>query len=263
MDGPRSRQLQRFRTMTPEEYSAFLKKAFDSYLKVRQSTDCLDRNYLPFDAVELDGPRWRAMGDVLIEDELRALTNNMNAWLGTLKRWHAWLIVAREYAEDDRWEPAHEFLGTIATYCLFQPSAIRDAFTFVVTNGLHQVCLATDAGYEDRLPLDQAPWDKPTYPTRRKKEDQLAKIAGRWPEGNLLLAGLRQLDDKATRDATSDFRNRASHSIAPHLSRGFTRMVTRSVVQATRMEECGGGYFNGVFVPGKVGVSYGFGGRGR
>ena len=154
MDGPRSRQLQRFRTMTPEEYSAFLKKAFDSYLKVRQSTDCLDRNYLPFDAVELDGPRWRAMGDVLIEDELRALTNNMNAWLGTLKRWHAWLIVAREYAEDDRWEPAHEFLGTIATYCLFQPSAIRDAFTFVVTNGAFA---ATSVGVDRCWPTWSSP----------------------------------------------------------------------------------------------------------
>jgi hypothetical protein len=104
------------------------------------------------------------------------------------------------------------------------------------------------------------PWEKSSYPTRRKKEAQLAHIVNRWQEGTLLLKMLRKLDDQANRQATSDFRNLASHSIAPRFSRGITRTVTRTVVQQTRLEPRGDGYFHDVPVPGQISISYGFGG---
>lgn len=247
--------------MTPEEHESLLKRAFDAYLSVRGQPGCIpSRPYLPYGTVDLKGLRWPTMGDMLIEDELRELTNNLNAWLGALRRWHAWQIVMDDYSEDERWELEHEFVTPLATYCLFQPSALRDTIIFVVTNGMHQVLRSVERSYPDRLELDQAPWEKPSYPTRRKKEAQLAHIVARWPEGALLLAALRKLDDQSNRHATSDFRNRASHSIAPRFSRGITRTVTRAVVQATRMEPKGDGYFHAVAVPGQISISYGFGG---
>lgn len=247
--------------MTPEEHESFLREAFDAYLSVRSQPGCIPcRPYLPYGAVDLKGLRWPTMGDMLIEDELRELTNNLNAWLGALRRWHAWQIVMGDYSEDERWELEHEFVTPLATYCLFQPSALRDAITFVVTNGMHQVLRSVDRSYPDRLPLDQAPWEKPSYPTRRRKEAQFAHIVARWPEGMLLLTALRKLDDQSNRHATLDFRNRASHSIAPRFSRGITRAVTRTVVQRTRLEPREDGYVNDVPVPGEVSIGYSFGG---
>lgn len=125
---------------------------------------------------------------------------------------------------------------------------------------MHQVRLKVDATYKDQLPLDQDPWEKPGYPTRRKKEGQLRTIVQKWPESRALLEDLYRLDDMATRQATSDFRNRASHSIAPRFSRGITRTVTRTVVQATRIEVNGDGSFRDVPISGKTAVSYGIGG---
>lgn len=247
--------------MTPEQHESLLKMAFDAYLSTRSRPGCIpSRPYLPYGTVDLRGRQWATMGDWLIKDELRELTNNLNAWLGKLRRWHAWQIVMSGYSEDERWELEHEFVTPLATYCLFQPSALRDTITFVVTNGMHQVLRCVDSSYPDRLPLDQAPWEKPSYPTRHKKEKQLAHIVARWPEGELLLSTLKKLDDPSNRHATSDFRNRASHTIAPRFSRGITRAVTRAVVQKTRFEPRGDGYFHDVPIPGQVSVSYGFGG---
>ncbi|WP_406626014.1 hypothetical protein [Acidovorax sp. SDU_ACID1] len=158
--------------MTPDEYDEFLKKAFEAYLRVRAQEACQpSRAYLPYNVVDLSAPRWSAMGDMLIKDELRELTNILNAWLGTLRHWHAWLTVSQGYSDEDTWQLEYEFIAPLATYCLFQPSAIRDTFTFVVTNGMHQVLLATDSSYKDRLILDQAPWEERKYPTRRKKKN--------------------------------------------------------------------------------------------
>lgn len=247
--------------MTPAEHQQFLRKAFDAFQLVRATPGHLPAgDYLPYDIVDLRALNWRAMGWILVEDDLRELTNNLNAWLSALRRWHAWSEVALNHSEDERWELEHEFIAVIATYCLFQPSAIRDTITFVATQGIHQVLCATDATYEDRLPLDGEPWDKPSYPTRRKKEEQLQTIADRWPKGKQLLAALRQLDDAATRKATSDYRNRASHSIAPRFSRGVTRAVTRTIVQAAHIETDSDGRAERVPIPGKATVSYGFGG---
>lgn len=249
--------------MSPDQHQKFIKEAFDAFLEVRRCGECLPScSYLPYDIVDLTSLQWPTMGDMLIQDELRELTNNLNAWLDSLRRWHAWTIVARGYSEDDKWELEDEFITTIATYCLLKPSSIRDTFTLVATNGMHQVRLAVDPTYKDRLPLDRAPWDKPTYPPRRKKEDQLATVLQQWPESSAFLQSLRCLDDKATREATSNFRNLISHSIAPRFSSGVTRMVTRTVVQATKNEPRGDGCFNRVPIPDAIAIRYGFGGTG-
>lgn len=247
--------------MTPDEHESLLKRAFETYLSARGQSDCRpSRPYLPYDVVDLTDLRCPTFGKWLIEGELRELTNNLNAWLGALRRWHAWQAVMRDYSEGECRELEHEFVTPLATYCLFQPSALRDMITFVVANGMHQVLMSVDPTYPDRLQLDQDPWEKPSYPTRRKKEKQLADIITRWPIGKTLLTTLGKLDDQNNRLATSDFRNRASHNIAPRLSIGVTQTVTRTVEQATRMESIGDGYFDKIPIPNKTCVCYGFGG---
>lgn len=248
--------------MTPEDYAAFLRKAFDAYIDIHVlGTDApTTRSYLPYGTVDLDAIKWHGLGGLLVKDELRELTNNLNAWLSALRSWQVWLLVCDRYSKDEQWELEHAFITPVATYCLFQPSAIRDTFTFVVTNGIHQVLLAVDSTYKDRLPLDRAPWEPPTYPSRRRKEKQLESIVNRWSEGHQFLQNLCCLDDKATRNATYDFRNRASHGIAPRFSLGMTHAVTRAITQATRLEDRGDGMFHDVPVPGAQAVSYSYGG---
>lgn len=247
--------------MTSDQHDEFLMKAFGAFLRIRAEAVCQpERQYLLYDQVELTGPRWSMVGATLISDELRELTNNLNAWLRSLRQWHAWMMVATQYSDDERWELEHEFVAALATYCLLQPSAIRDALTLVVTNGMHQMRLVTDPTSVDSLPLDQAPWEPRKFPTRRKKEEQLASVIGKWPEGALLMERLRFLDDKQVRELTSDFRNRASHSIAPRFSRGITRTVTRSVVQATRHEKGEDGRYEIVPIPNRAVICYSVGG---
>lgn len=247
--------------MTPKEYYAFLRTAFDDFLEALDSTNCQpDRHFLPYDTIKSNNTKWPYISNTIIQDELRELTNNLNSWLNALKRWHAWLVVSKDHSENNRWELEWEFITPIATYCLFQPSAIRDTLTFVVTNGMHQARLAADKNYKDCLPLDRNPWDAPYYPTRRAKEHQLQTILNTHPDGKTFLDNLRRLDDKSTRAATLDFRNLASHSIAPRFSIGVTRLVTRRIEQATRMEQKKDGFFYKTFIPNETTVCYTLGG---
>lgn len=249
--------------MTPEAYADFLRHSFDAYLRTSSEAACEPlRDYLPYDAVNLDGVKWRSMGQLIIEDELREITNKLNGWLSALKRWCAWQMVTGSLNEDEKWCAEHEFVTPIATYCLFQPSSVRDALTFVITNGVHQVLLALDSNYKDRLPLDQDPWGRPTHPTRRKKEDQLSKLLSRFVAQGDIIGNIRRLDDELVKGATADFRNRASHSIAPRFTIGVTQTVTRSIVKATRLEKQAGEKFHEVLVSGQSAVSYGVGGTG-
>lgn len=203
---------------TPEQHESFLRQSFDAYLAARRRGDLEPvRRYILYDAIDLSLVSRPPISFALVEDELRELTNNLNAWMGMLRLWHAWMIVAAELSDDDLWDIEIDFIIPLATFCLFQPSSVRDTFTLVATNGMHQVRLLVDADYADCLPLDQDPWMPPKYPNRRKKEGQLEAVLKPWPEGQALLESLQRLDDGATRRATADFRNRASHSIA----RGF------------------------------------------
>lgn len=249
--------------MTPQEFAEFLKRAFDAYLRASDEAACEPlRGHLPFNAVSLEGLKWGPLGQEVVLEELRELTNQLNAWLSALRRWHAWQMVTCSMGEDDRWQVEHEFVTLLATYCLFQPCALRDALTLVITNGLHQLLKALDPAYTGRLPLDRDPWGAPSFHTRRRKERQLSELLGRFPAGKALLADLCRLDDKATREATSDFRNRASHSIAPHFSVGVTQIVTRSIERAERLEAQGDGTVQLVPVPGQTSVCYSVGGSG-
>jgi hypothetical protein len=144
---------------------------------------------------------------------------------------------------------------------MFQPSAMRDRFIFVATNALHLIALAREPAREDELLGDPDPktlrW---RYPTRKQKEVQLHALAQDWEAGEAFMNALSAIDDKAHQDLTSDFRNRASHAIAPRFSVGITRVVVRERGRATTMEKQPDGKYLDVPVPGKMATSYGYGG---
>lgn len=208
---------------------------------------------------------WRTpslVAEPLVEGELRELTNTLNKWRGALRRWYAWLSVLEGFSDDDAWDLQWEFVESIAFQCLFYPSATRDRFTFVATNTLHQVRMTEDAAYPDRLASDPKPGkeDKSRFLSRRESEAQLKAIAAVLDEGAAFTALLSLIDEDDYLALTSNFRNLASHAIAPRLTVGHTNMVVRRVVPATQMVQQPDGTFKDEPMPGKQHVSYRFGG---
>jgi hypothetical protein len=240
------------------KHVSLLRRGFDAYLARLDGTPA---SLLPYDFDQIDRHRWSMLGGEMVKDELREITNILNGWHVSLLRWRAWNEVLAGFDEQDRWQLRLEFVEALAHQCLLQPSAIRDSLTFIATNGLHQVRLAAGNGYRDKLEGDpEAPGKPPKHLTRRKKEERLERLMAQWPESRQFLERLHRIDDSQYRQSTFDYRNRSSHAIGPRLAIGFTRVVTRTVVPATEMVQQPNGTFMRSPMPGKVSVSYGFGG---
>lgn len=218
---------------------------------------------LPYDPVPgIATARWPLfVAEEMVNDELRELTNQLNHWLGNLRRWHAWNEVLKIQDTDARWEAECGWVEPLAFYCMFQPSASRDRFIMVATNALHQIRMALDPAIKDELLGDPTtPEEDRFFPSRRDAEMQLKAFAKRWPKGKAFVQALGQLDDRCYRALTGDFRNRASHGIAPRFSVGITSTVTRMRKQAMKLEQQPSGTYKDVTAPGKLSTSYGFGG---
>lgn len=244
------------------ETAEILRTAFDAYLARRQEGELEpSSSYLAYDFDHIGDLQWQLMGGEMVKDELRELTNILNHWHSSLQRWQVWNGIIDAYNENEAWELRREFLEALVHHCLLLPSAVRDTFSFVATNSLHQVRLAAESDYKDYLEGDpKTPNDRPIYLTRRKKEKRLANLVSRWRESADFMTSLRRIDDEAYRKKTSDYRNRNSHSIGPRLGIGITQTVVRNVVQATRMVKQADGTWAPTPIPGKLSPSYGFGG---
>ena len=223
----------------------------------------LDGVPFPYDTCpRIEEVRWRlSMVDQLLRDELRELANSLNEWRGALRRWHVWMSVMDTFSEEEAWSLQWEFVESIAFHCMFYPSAMRDRFTFVGTTALHQLRMAADDMYPDRLDADPAPGNyAPRFLQRRQKEAQFERISVPLPDGAGLVAALRVLDDDEYRTLTSNFRNLSSHALAPRLHVGYTNTVVRYVGDRKELVQQENGSFKDEVVPGKQAVYYGFGG---
>lgn len=110
--------------------------------------------------------------------ELRELTNQINQWLGSLRRWHAWNEVLGKHEQEVRWATEWAWVEPLALQGMVQPSATRDRFIMVATNALHQVRMALDPKVKDELLGDPTtPDERRFFPSRRDKERQLKELA--------------------------------------------------------------------------------------
>lgn len=247
--------------MSPDEYRNFLRQSFDEFLQALDGSLEPNDPYLPYEFPYITAAKWRFLADAMLQDELRELTNRLHEWRDMLRRWHAWNTVVSKKEEMPAWDLRREFMDPLVHTSLLMPSAIRDVFTFVGTNALHQVRLHVETGYKDILKGDPSASDPQPRPlTRRQRESRLAKLATPLPGASAFVNALRKLDDSAYREVTKDYRNANSHAIGPRIAIGLTRMVTRRAVPATRMETQPDGTGRIVEIPGKYVASYAFGG---
>ena len=119
-----------------DRYRSLLQDTFGNYLK------CLDslpgETPLAYDFKFLANRQWHLLGEMMVSSNLRELTNLVNRWGHSLLRWDAWNQVLAQHDEETAWLLRYEFLDALAHECLLRPSALRDTFTSVATNALHQ-----------------------------------------------------------------------------------------------------------------------------
>lgn len=247
--------------MSPDEHHSFLRQSFDEFLQVPYDTLEPADEYLPYEFPYITSARWSFMAGAMLQDELCEVTNRLHDWQGMLRRWHAWNIVVSKKEETPAWNIRREFMDPLVHTSLLMPSAIRDVFTFVGTNALHQIRLHVEAGYEDVLEGDpSASVPQPRSLTRRQKETRLAKLAAPLSGANAFVKSVSEIDDAHYREETKNYRNLNSHAIGPRIALGSARVVTRKAIPATRMEPQPDGTVREVEIPGKYVASYRFGG---
>lgn len=194
----------------------------------------------------------------MVDGELRESINELNAWLRHLEDLKVWAEVLKSYDEEDAWSLRLHFVEPLVRYCMLQPSSTRDRLGQVATNGVHQANLCVDADYKDVLDQDKL---KPgQFLSRKKLEAQLARILKRWTTGEQLIAALQSMDSETHRQQTYDYRNEASHFIAPRVEFGEVQFVTRRIKPYSELVEQPDGTFKLIERHGKTCVSYGFGG---
>lgn len=241
------------------EHNKFLLKACEDYLI--HMDECDRGNYLSFDFDFIKNKKWHTMGDSLVNDDLRDLTNIINRWQRYIYQWEAWNIVLKNKDEANEWDVRAEFVEPIVHQSLLMPSRIRDTFTSVSTSALHQIRLSIDNFYKDHLEGEQTnPGERPRFLNRRQKENRLFKLAKYWPESTSFITALQKINKEDYIEDTNNYRNLASHYIAPNLEMGETSLITRTVSPAKKIVPIGNNRYEEVNEPGKMSVCYGFGG---
>jgi hypothetical protein len=244
------------------KHAELLREAFNEYLvHVHELPLNPSGKLLGYDFDFIHGRKWHTLADAMVQCDLRELTNLVNGWNNSLCRWHAWSVVLDGREEQEAWELRSEFLDSLAHECLLMPASIRDTITSVATAAFHQVRLSIDRSYRDYLEGEaKTPEETPKPLNRKQKERRLSRLVQVWPDSTRFLEALREINTQVYIVATSDYRNLTAHSIAPRLGIGHTRTVTRCVKQAQAFEQVDDGSYVFKDIPGKLAVSYGYGG---
>jgi len=242
------------------KHSKILLNACEEYLKYIEGGSC-QQKYFSYDFDFLKNKKWSLMGELLVEGNLRELTNLMNSWQQNHYQWKAWNRVLQSKDQMIAWDIRAEFVESMVHESLLMPSRIRDTIASVATTSLHQIRLSVDLSYKDYLEGDpETPDQKPLYLSRQKKEKRLSKLAKYWSQSETFLNALKQLNHTQYIEETYNYRNLASHFISPNFEMGETNIVTRSVVQTKKLVPSTDNSYVEKPVLGKMSVSYGVGG---
>ena len=196
------------------------------------------------------------LADHLVAGDLSETINQLNAWCEWLMHLSVWTDVLDHFDEQKAWNIQHSYVDPLAQICLMQPSSARDRFGHIATNAIHQANLCTIEGYPDQLKQDGQ-----KHPLSRKQlEGQISEIGKHWSGTTAFLDALVTVDSKAYRDATMNYRNLASHAIAPRFRFGITNTVVRSWGSISKLVDQGNGTSLLVEDATQMRASYGFGG---
>ena len=254
----------------------FLLEAYERHLATRRSGNHPGPEILrlfPYDLCEgeeLDTAYNVPFVDLQIKNDLRSLINCLNRWVTEARKWQAWIPVLDEYDETDRWDLRIEFVDPIAHQCLLEPSAMRDRLLRALHFLLHHGNMSVNPEYKDVFQADVRTKKmlgrgdaviSERHMSRREFEEDISRLSHGWDAAHSVIEKLKKLDDESVREVTLDFRNAASHSIAPQFEFGINPYVTRGIRYAQIAENHSDGTVTWNDDKTHTVVSYGFGER--
>ncbi len=195
-----------------------------------------------------------------VPSEIRETINEINSWCSRLHEWRTWLNLLPEYEDDgknDAWEIQSHFIEPLAFYSLFQPSAVAERIIEITENAMHQANCHIFPDVKDKLDQDDL---KPGQPLSFKaRKAQLDRLGSRWENYQVFKDLWAQIDSKGYRESIKNFRNLASHSIAPRFGFGEIGRAFRSIVPDQEMVQLPDGLYKPVNHPSKKMISYAIG----
>lgn len=235
-----------------------LEQAFRAFLDAREQLPLAPDFPFRYDLTdEVKSGPWGMMAGLMLADLLNETTNLMNEWWSRLRDWSAWLVVHDAIADaHEAWRLQLDLVEPLVFWCMLRPSAMRDLFGFIATHAVHQANLVVDRNYRDQLDEDATN----RYLKRDQREQQLRRIGACCPGCKRFAACLTKVDCKSYRDLTRNYRNLASHGMAPQFEFGHTNFVRRAVVPKSELVWQADGSFSSEATSGKRTVSYAFGG---
>ena len=257
-------------------HQKFLLEAYERHLGTRWSPRHPGPEILclyPYDLCEdekLDAAFSVPFVDLQIKNDLQSLINCLNSWVTEMRKWQAWMPILDDYDEEARWDLRIEFVDPIAHRCLLEPSAMRDRFLRAIHFLLHHANLSVSSDFKDELKTDARTkrafkrGDAITssrHVSRREFEEEISLLSHGWESAHSVIGKLKELDGESVREATLDFRNAASHSIAPNFERGVALYVTRQIKYAKTIEHQSNGTVKWNDDKTRTVASYGFGER--
>ncbi|WP_439859129.1 hypothetical protein [Pseudomonas sp. MBLB4136] len=196
-----------------------------------------------------------AIMELSIANDLKETINQLHCWYGHLVDWSLWIDVLKQFEGEQEWYIRRQYVEHHAFYCMLQPSSTRERFGSIATNALHQASLLLQEGYKDQL--DQ---DEHGYLSRRKREAQVKRLGTNYTCFAPFLQALTHLDNKSFSTASCNFRDLASHGIAPRFEQGETSFVRRYIKPWSELTKNPDGTAQFVEHPTKKAVCYDFGG---
>ena len=255
-------------------HQEFLLNAYQRHLAARDLADPCGPSilrYHPYKLCDSEGiaPNFRIpMVDMQVIQDLQSLINCFNAWVTEMRKWQAWLPILDDFDTAERWDLRIEFVDPIAHRCMLEPSAMRDRFSSALYFLLHHANLSTGTGYRDELEADRSEIaalknvnSKPRYLQRSRLDEEITKLSVRcsWKTADSVIEKLQLLDDETLRKETLNYRNAASHSIAPRFEMGVIPYVKRQFKFSESRVPRGDGTIAMQEDKTRIVLSYGFG----
>ncbi len=249
------------------EYRKFKENIFSQFLDIEEQHN-YSLSLSPYDLCREiymgNKGNWKRVPFInyTIGGELREVINRLNSWCSYLNNWSIWLQVLSKHNEDEAWNIRSEFVDSLVFFCMFQPSAIRDVLCFIATSAIHQTNLELLPDYKDKLDSDNKNKNKNNITLSRKQaEDQLIRLGHKhnWETFNIFYEKLICINSKEYQKVTRNFRNLASHKIAPHFELGEVSFIHRFIKPKTEPILQTDGTYKFIETNDKV-VSYSFGG---
>jgi hypothetical protein len=198
--------------------------------------------------------------DMSVASEAQETINGVNSWGTRLHQWRAWNVVLEQAKNDkEKWEILDHFIEPLAFFCMHQPSATYDRLALIAENALHQANLRMDPGRPDHLMQDRNGQGGRKELRRDERRKQLDELGADWSLYHPFAQALSNLNGPDYRWKSRNFRNLASHAIAPRLELGDVLRAHRTIEPWSEPVRQTDGSFLMVEQPGKTCVSYGIG----